>query len=350
MKIALIDRALLERKKMFVRGVELFNINLVNDLIALGYEVHLYIHSSWLDSPLLHKSQKLTVYPSTLPYPELLTVHIIRNLLKAKCDKIIIGNVANGLIHTLFLLNFCIVDSQKWILIAHRMPKRLFLKFSPKKWRRIICVNNTIANKFLAYGFENVIVEYGKSHPEQFYPAEKISKKEDIVNFCMLGSLDSPWKGAAKAIEAFKKLPPDIKKRCKLHLASYKTPQGIGVDGVLVYPPIPPKEIPEWLRKMDVMIVASYDEEAMKETFCMAMIEGMLTALPVLVSSLPVLTEKITEGGGRVFNSEDELSAIMKQLVLNPEMRRIMGAQARAIALKRYIWDTASFASRYLET
>ncbi len=348
MKIAFIDRALLKKRKNFVRGVELFNINLIKDLLELGYEVHLYLHSSWLNYELLKNHSKLVSHKFCFPQPELAIPKIIIDVLTIKYERIIIGNVSNGFVLLLLLLRLFCADFKKIILIAHRTPKKIFLLLSPKKWKKIICVNSLIAKRFMDYHFTNVIVEYGKNHPEHFYPAEQ-KKLEAPINFCMLGNLDSPWKGAAFVIESFKKLPPDIKKLCQLHLASYQDPQKINSENIFTYKSLPPNDIPDWLRKMDVMIVASYDEGEMRETFCMAMVEGMLTGLPIIISNFPVLTEKITEGGGLVFNSVDELTSLMIKLALDPAMRQAMGSKAREIALKKYVWNTASFASKYLE-
>jgi hypothetical protein len=42
------DKVLLAPRKDPVRGVELFNINLLRDLAELGYNITLPLHESWI--------------------------------------------------------------------------------------------------------------------------------------------------------------------------------------------------------------------------------------------------------------------------------------------------------------
>ncbi|MFC1453970.1 hypothetical protein ACFLQL_02185, partial [Verrucomicrobiota bacterium] len=83
-------------------------------------------------------------------------------------------------------------------------------------------------------------------------------------------------------------------------------------------------------------------------TFSLAMIEGMLTALPLLAANLPILAEKLDAGGGYTFNNAKELSRLMAALVSGPEKRSELGKNARRTALERYVWNTEKFIGRYL--
>ena len=100
---------------------------------------------------------------------------------------------------------------------------------------------------------------------------------------------------------------------------------------------------------MDIMIAPSRDEnEVILETFCQAMVQGMLTGLPILANDLPVLTEKLVSGGGRVFRDAAGLASLMAQTIEDCALRRRLGTEARDIALARYVWRTDVFAADYL--
>ncbi len=74
----------------------------------------------------------------------------------------------------------------------------------------------------------------------------------------------------------------------------------------------------------------------------------MLTGLPVLHSTLPVLCEKFDQGGGLVFDSDAALAAGIERLANDPALRRDMGRSGRRTALERYVWSTSRFVDRYL--
>ena len=106
--------------------------------------------------------------------------------------------------------------------------------------------------------------------------------------------------------------------------------------------------MPDFLRRMDVMIVPSRDEEIMRETFSQAMVQGMLTGLPVIASDLPVLSEKLDRGGGLTFRTVADLREMIARLVRDADLRRRLGAEARRTAAERYVWSTKTFVERYL--
>ncbi len=85
-----------------------------------------------------------------------------------------------------------------------------------------------------------------------------------IVNFCVLGRLDNAWKGADTAVEGFKKLPDEVRRHCRLHLASYDNPPPFTDPNIQACGWMSSEEIPEFLQQMDVMLVPSRDEEVMR--------------------------------------------------------------------------------------
>jgi glycosyltransferase involved in cell wall biosynthesis len=111
---------------------------------------------------------------------------------------------------------------------------------------------------------------------------------------------------------------------------------------------MPLEKIPSLLRAMDVMIVPSRDEVVMRETFCLAAVQGMLTGLPLLVSNLPILKEKVEAGGGLVFDSVEALRDALVKLQEDRELLQKLAGEARAVALDRFIWNMDEFVQRFL--
>ena len=146
------------------------------------------------------------------------------------------------------------------------------------------------------------------------------------------------------ALEAMGKLPADVAPRVRLHMMSYLDKPQCSDERVVFHAWRRPGEIPDMLRRMDALLVPS----SAGETFSQAMVQGMLTALPVITSNLPVLTEKLDAGGGLVAANSDEMAAKMAELARDAGARRAMGERGREVALARYVWNTAEFVKRFM--
>jgi len=349
-----LDKVFLKPAKSNLRGVELFNLSLIRDLLLAGIKVLIPVHYSWkgeflrqmgVAGPDFYEARGRSSF-----FNGLRAIWSLYRPGRSGPQRIILANVANGLIPALCLLRL-FRPRLEVILFAHRMPSKRFMFVLPRKRTRVLAVNHIIASCFKRSGFADAEVFFGHTNADRFHPggpggAANESKK---VNFCVVGFLDNAWKGADTVIAAFRAMPPEISADCALHLASYRSPPALPEKNIIVYDWFPVAEMPDWLRRMDVMIVPSRDERVMRETFSLAMVEGMLTALPLIASNLPILREKLETGGGYVFNNVEELAGLMTRLASNPELRGELGARARAIALERYVWDTKLFISRYIQ-
>jgi glycosyltransferase involved in cell wall biosynthesis len=151
------------------------------------------------------------------------------------------------------------------------------------------------------------------------------------------------YKGHDTAIAAFRSLPDDVRRNAELHLASFITPTTIDEPGVVAHNWTPAHAVPGFLRRMDVMLTPSRNE-----TFSQAIVQGMLTGLPVVATPLPVFTEKLDTGAGIVCRTTEEFTAAMTQLARDPAERRRMGRLGRQTALERYAWSTDRFLDLYL--
>jgi glycosyltransferase involved in cell wall biosynthesis len=349
-RVIIVDKAFLKPTSDKLRGVELFNLHLVRELMALGYKVTFVSLRSW-------QSRIFSVLESNKPdflwVPNLgnaaISALLVPWLLRdQQHDTLLIGNVGKGLIPLIRKLTKP-GRFKKTVCIAHRESCDRFAQLCADIDCTVVAVSGGIARSFDGANCSRVAVDYGIMNADQFHPpAQETTASDEKINFCVLGMLDNAWKGSDTAVAAFRALPAAVRNRYQLHLASFSSPPDYPEDGITVYPWMPHEKIAELLQSMDVMIVPSRDEHVMRETFSQAMVQGMLCGLPLLTNDLPVLTEKLDNGGGLIFHDVEELARQMVQLADDAPLRKRLGAEGRATALERYVWNTERFAARYL--
>ncbi|HBA83320.1 MAG TPA: hypothetical protein DCZ95_04415 [Verrucomicrobia bacterium] len=346
--ILFLDKVFLKRKRESLRGVELFNLNLIRDLLRLGYPVRVTADRSWRGALLEFAAPYRPEFVS-LPALgwEFMNGAAAAILLSCqRCDTLLLGNVGNGIILLVSWLKRIRVFS-RCVLIAHREASARFVRQFAVLPGHVVCVNEKIAEPFRKAGYRGVHVDYGIFGADRFQPRERADA--GVVNFCVLGMLDNAWKGADTAVEAFRLMPEAIRNKCVLQLASFTSPPDYSEKNIVAHDWMPSDSIPEWLRGMDVMLCPSRDEEVMRETFSQAVVQGMLTALPVIASDRQIFVEKLEQGGGYIFRNAQELSQCMQQLAVDPALREELGRKGRQTALERYVWDTERFAQRYID-
>jgi glycosyltransferase involved in cell wall biosynthesis len=343
--ILFLEKVFLKRREAPARGVEIFNLNLVRDMASLGAAVTVPAHASWAED--LRKCGETEIRTVRLGGgPVIAGLAGVLSLASRRFDALLLGNVATGLIPAIGFVRLARL-ARRAVLIAHREPHPRFLRAQVRMPTSVVAVNRVIADEFRAAGFPDTKVSYGVTDAERFYPGTPRSRTDGVVRFCVVGQLESAWKGSDWALEAFAGLPPALAGRCELHLASYRNPPAGLPRGAHARAWMPLAEMSAFLREMDVMLVPSRDEHVMRETFCQAMVQGMLTGLPVAVNDLPVLTEKLDRGGGLVFKDVAGLRAAMETLAADPALRARLGAEGRATAQERYIWRTGDFLQTY---
>lgn len=347
-RVLLLDKTLLGRRQGPMRGVELFNARLLRDLDGLGVEVTVGVHRTWQDELAAHLQGRshLRMVPVSMGSKPLLN-----GLVTVLCaggrpyDVLLLANVGNGLIPAIEAARL-VRRAARCTLIAHREASGRFVR-AMRRWpATVVAVNKQIARPFESAGCA-AAVSYGVMDAELYTPGPS-PVDVAVTRFCVLGQLDNAWKGADTALAAFRAIPREVQGQMELHLASFTTPPVVPEANIRTYPWMPAGEIPAFLRGMAAMIVPSRDEHVMRETFSQAMVQGMLTGLPILAHDLLILTEKLDEGGGLIFRTPSELAAQMVALHEDGARRRALGAQARAIALKRYVWDTGSFVRQFV--
>lgn len=344
----LMDKVLLGPVPDAARGVEFFNLNLIKDLCAMKCMVTVMCHRSWSDTirGSVTDGEPDIIECSVGTEPFLNGLVGAYRLRHRDFDVFLLGNVANSLIPAVRLLALC-GNVSRSVMISHRMPTKRFLFCMRKMFSSVIAVNGLIAERYRNAGYSGVEVFFGLPNADRYCP-EPGAGKRDGTDFCVVGYLDNAWKGADTAVAAFREMPEDLRKKIRLHLLSYKSPPAFDDDNIIAYKWKQQEEMAGILRTMDVMIVPSRDEGVMRETFSLAAVQGMLTGLPLLVSDLPVLREKVDRGGGIVFSDTNGLKEAMIEVSRSEDYRRKLSEEARRTALERYVWDTRIFAGRFL--
>ena len=249
--------------------------------------------------------------------------------------------MAGILMHWLKVFSRCVV-------LAHREAPPVFLKTMKSLPTDVVSVNSFFAKPFKDAGYKVSDVYYGVTNGDKYFPSPD-KTENGVIEFAVLGNINNAWKGADTAIEAVKALPKEIQSRIKLHLASYiEEPPIFEEECIVPYRWMSSEQIPEFLRSIDVLIVPSRDLKIMKETVSQAMVQGMLSGLAILANDLPILTEKLDQGGGLVFKNSSELAKQIIELVENNDLRARLGEEARETAQKRYVWNSQHFINTYL--
>jgi glycosyltransferase involved in cell wall biosynthesis len=374
---------LADRTRKKIRGVQVFDLAFVVELARLGHTVVVPAEGSWrarlseafapeaIVSSSDHSSASGPARGASTRQAPAGAIHVVYTPGLKKplwaglaaawqlrgqpaFDATFIGNPARGIGPMLRLLRRR--ERGRWlgrvVLQANRPPRDGFAELL-RGWPevRIAAVSGYVRDGFPPDLRERVEVYYGIANAEAFFPGGANSSDaappsdDGLTHVCLIGKLDNAWKGADRALAAWRMLPADVRARARLHLASFADGRRIDESGVVVHPWMEPGAVPALLRRMHVMLVPSFGPE---ETFSQAMVQGMLSGLALITSDLPVLAEKLDAGGGVVCASDEALAHAIAKMVREPAYRQACGERARQIALERYVWDSAAFTRRFM--
>lgn len=339
-----------------IRGVDVFDLALISELVELGHKVTLPAEMHWRErlEDRLKGAMPRVVYTPPLLKPQWTGLFAAARIGRPKgpsgkrgpFDCTIAGNTVRSIVPMITALRLRGVVKHQ-VLLAHRFPPPVVGGIFDRWGARIVAVSEDVKRGFPADIQPRVDVSYGIAGASRFHPAPG-PRPDRPVRFCVLGALHNEWKGADTAIDAFALLPPAVRAGCELHLAGYpegQAPERLkSMPGVTAYGWQTVEQIAELLRTMDVIVQPSVSHE----TFCQSLVQGMLTGLPALVYNLPVMVEKLDVGGGMVFRSATELASQMALYAADPARRAADGAIGRNTALQRYVWDTRAFVDRYI--
>ncbi len=336
---------LADRRRKRLHGVEIFNLHFIRALLDLNVRVTLPIEPRWADTmrrrlpehPNLHTIPGL---PLRRPLP--VSISLLPALLRhGPWDLLLLANNSRGILPAARVLRR-LNRVRQTLLFAHQFPRPDYLRAIARLDIPVHAVSNAVADTFRAGGVRQVHVSYGVMNADMFTPRRE-PRPPGPLRFGIVGQLDTPWKGARLALDAWRALPDRLRGRVELHLLAYRKPPELP-PGAFNHDWLPHERVPDFMRSLDALIVPSTSAE----TFSQAMVQGMLTALPILAFDLPVLKEKLDTGGGLIFRTPAELAALIERLDDDEPARRAMGDAARATALDRYVWRAEGFVMRHL--
>jgi glycosyltransferase involved in cell wall biosynthesis len=371
-----------------LRGVELFNLGLVRDLAAAGQRLFIPAHPSWCRVLAVNDAPSVTIHPvANLGHPVLTALGAAWSVVRASRHSgpfpfLFVANNAEGLAPAIRMM-WRTRAFRKLVLFAHKIPSRRFAASVADIPGSIVCVCCAIADAFRQCGVTaGVHVDYGIVNADAFHPWERGHPARESdggdaaattwerghparggdgvaavaatvpLRVCLLGDMASDWKGADTAIAAMSLLPEAYRGRIELHIKAFRDKRDFPADsGIVSHPWSGADEVPDFLRGMDVMLAASRNRESdgrLMETFSQTTVQGMLTGLPVVHTSIPPFMEKFDAGGGIRADTPAEMAAALVRLANDPELRARLGREARATAMARYAWDTGRFIERYL--
>lgn len=332
------------REGKALHGVELFRMALIRDLVARGVRVSVCAERSW--KPILEEQIAGAEMIYVRHLGGVLTSGLFASILASgnHYDTALFGNARKGLAPAMHIIHLMGV-ADRIVLFAHRRPGA-FMEFVNSIPFDVVANSEMVAAPYRLGAPGKVDVMYGLADAHRFTPSERQvdgPPPGDTINFCLLAKLPSVSKGMEKALNCFARLPADLKARSRLHLAAFVNEKRIDEPGVVCHRWLKSSDVPPLLRNMDIMLCLSRNE-----TFSQAIVQGMLTGLPIVATPLPVYVEKLDTGAGIVCQDEDAIVGAMMELANNHDRRRAMGQAGRATALDRYVWSTDEFIRRHL--
>jgi glycosyltransferase involved in cell wall biosynthesis len=351
-----------------VHGVELFRLNLMRELAQLGVRVSVVAERSWKPRIEAFFAAAGATPPEVFTAPPIAgaagaglvgTMRAART--KRRWDALMFGNARLGMVPAMHWASWNDLAPRR-LLFAHRDPGSNFLDAVGTLSFDIVCNSEWVAQWYRGVSPGSVDVCYGLAAADQFFPrdAGASARSDGLIHFALLGRLPNISKGQEKAIAALRAVPEPLRSRMRLHLAGFADPPDFADPCIVAHPWMGPADVPAFLRGVDVMLAVSTHE-----TFSQAIVQGMLTGLPVIASDIPVFTEKLDplpmgqraiapgstaelREGGVLTRGVQDVTDAMIRLASDAPLRAALGAQGRRIALDRYVWDTRRFAERYL--
>ena len=340
------------RKGKVVHGVELFRLHLMRQLIDRGVQVTVVAERSWratIEAALGAGRASLVLAPPVagVPGAGMIGVTRARRARREGFDTVLFGNARLGLVPAMHYAAWTEMG-RRLLLFAHRDPGANFLDAVGTVSFDTVANSEWVASWYRGQTSGRVGVFYGLANADRFYPSpDRAGRADTLVHFVLLGRLPNISKGVEKAIAALNMLPDEVRARCRLHLASYRDPPDFGDPCIVGHRWMDADRVPQFLRTMDAMLAVSTHE-----TFSQAIVQGMLTGLPIVSSAIPVYVEKIDPeaggAGGVITRSTAEVARAMEALALDADLRRRLGEEGRRVALERFVWDTDRFVREHL--
>lgn len=99
------------------------------------------------------------------------------------------------------------------------------------------------------------------------------------------------------------------------------------------------ENVAEWLRTFDIFCLPSYANEGVPQ----ALVQAMLTALPIVTTAVGSITEAVRDGSTALIvppKDADQLAQALRQLLNDPQLAARLGQSARTEALNQFKLET----------
>ncbi|TVQ31090.1 MAG: glycosyltransferase [Phycisphaeraceae bacterium] len=345
-RVLLLERGFMRpRRGRPVHGVELHRLLAIRALVSRGVELTVPLERSWrpiLEERLGDDMPRII----EIPYMRRRSLTALAGaftVMRSRYDVLLLGDPDNGIVPAIELLHIGPVAPRTLMLSHGELKRRLLARVVRRRRFDILANSRLVADRFRPWSRGRLSIMYGLPDAERFTPRAEPRPEGEPIRFGLMGKLPSPSKGVETALAAFDMLPDDVRAGSELHIIGYDEPPAPPAPDVHMRRWVPGAEIPETLRGLDIMLIPST-----WESFSQVSVQAMLTALPILVSDIAVLSEKVDEGGGVICPDAASLAEAMTDLARNPDKRRRMGASARETALRRYVWDADRFINEHL--
>lgn len=357
-----------------VHGVELFRLNLIRELMARGVHVSIVAERSWRGRIDEFFAQREVQPPDGFYAPAIAgvpgsgLVGVMRAARAAKklgrrWDTVLFGNARLGMVPAMHWAAWSELAPRR-VLFAHRDPGGNFLDAVSTLTFDTVANSEWVAQWYRGQTSGRVDVCYGLTDADRFFPRTQASAPTDgLVHFCLLGRLPNISKGQERAIAALRAVPEPLRSRLRLHLVGFAPGHmpDFADSCIVAHPWMPAAEIPAMLRSMHAMLTISTHE-----TFSQAIVQGMLTGLPVIASDIPVYAEKLDTRavaaertvapasaaeirvGGIMTRTVQQVTDAIVRVAQDARLRAVLGEEARRVALERYVWSTDTFIERHL--
>jgi glycosyltransferase involved in cell wall biosynthesis len=238
---------------------------------------------------------------------------------------------------------------RQWWRSFYKAYQRLFTALNAKwelgafrRARTVVAVSNKVANELTAIGVpgNKIRVIHNGVDTDEFHPGsserDRFNLPSGVPLFLFAGDLRTPRKNLDTVLKALQAVPA-------LHLAVAGNLEGspfpalaksLGVADRVHFIGLT-REMPILMRSVDAFVFPSRHE-----SMALVLIEAMASGLPILTAQTAGGAE-ILAGAGRILDSPDDverLAAWMNELVHDEGLRRVMGAEGRAIALS-HTWN-----------
>ena len=237
--------------------------------------------------------------------------------------------------------------------------KKALRSYSLRRTAAVVCGNHDaeqLLRREARYsGYTEVLPQFGLD-PDEHVPGNEADLKEQLhlTEGIVVGYVGRllPEKGIGLLLGALAQLP---ELPWKLLLVGSGPLEGrIHEEWVSRFPEkivhvraVPHREVPRYLRCMDVFVLASYATQDWKEQFGLSLAQAMMLGIPSVVSSSGALPE-VAGPGGLIFEeaNQESLREALRTLLQSPNLRRELGTRAREFALRHY--TLAGVAAGYL--